>query len=182
MDMQPGAESTDEPGGLAPGLLCRVARLLSIAGAIMVLALVLLIDADIGSRFFFNRPLNGVAELVELTIVALVFLQLPMAVADGGMVRSGELLRVLSARVPRLGQGLTVLFELAGVIVLGVLAAGLLPKLAEAWTDSLYKGQPGMFTAPIWPVTAICLIGCALGVAIYAGSAVRRLIRAPEGR
>ena len=166
---------SDAPGSAAPRALLRLSQALGAVAALLVLGLAGLINADIISRYTLNRPVSGVAELVELAIVIVVFMQLPLAVATGGLIRSPELHQRLALRNPRLGNYLTMFFELCGAIVLGVLTIGLWPEIVEAWRDGLYKGQPGIFTAPLWPATAATMVGSGLGSLCFAASLLRRL-------
>ena len=64
---------------------------LNSAGSVLILAIVVLINLDVFSRFLFNNPIDGVTELVELSIVAIVFLQLADAVRNGRLTRSDGL-------------------------------------------------------------------------------------------
>lgn len=164
-----------DPGAAAPHMLLRLSQALGAVAAVMVLALACLINADVLSRFLLNSPIRGVAELVELAIVIVVFVQLPLAVATGGLIRSAELHQRLSRQSPQIGTCATVLFELCGALVLAVLAIGLWPEMIEAWRDGLYKGQPGIFTAPLWPAMAATVIGSALGSLCYIASLFRRM-------
>ena len=52
-------------------------------GTVIIFAMMIIINVDVFSRFLFNAPFDGVTELVELSIVAIVFLQLGDAVRCG---------------------------------------------------------------------------------------------------
>lgn len=165
----------DEPGTMVPPALRRGAEIMGIAGALLVLLLALMINSDILSRVLANRPIRGVAEMVELTIVVIVFVQLPLTVVTGGLVRSSELHRRIGVHWPRIGQAMTLFFEIGGVVVFAVLAWGLWPKFIEAWQDGLYKGQPGLFTVATWPAILASVVGSAVSSVAFAVSALRRL-------
>lgn len=176
MDIEPHSPA-DEPGALVPKPLRNVVDVVGSLGAILVLALALLINTDIVSRFLLNHPIKGVAELVELSIVIIVFVQLPLAVATGGLIRSSELHQTVSARYPAVGKALTVVFELVGVLIFALFAWGVWPRFIEAWTDGLYKGQPGVFTAPTWPAELAIVIGASLAALCFVLSCLTRIGR-----
>lgn len=160
---------------MVPRTLSLVVGVMGGLGALLVLSLALLINSDILSRLFFNHPLKGVAELVELAIVVIVFVQLPLTVATGGLVRASELHLRIGQRHPCLARAMTLVFEATGAVLLGLLAWALWPKFTEAWTDNLFKGQPGLFTAPIWPALLSVVIGSALAALCFATSFAMRL-------
>lgn len=164
------------PGAAVPHIILQTVRAIGAFGAILVLVLALLINADIVARFALNHPLNGIAELVELSIVIVVFIQLPLAVATGSMIRSAELHERLSKRHKFIGQLLSVIFEIGGAVVLAGFAAGIWPNLVDAWSNNLYKGQPGIFIVPLWPAVAASMIGTALATLCFVASAARRIL------
>ena len=57
------------------------------AGVLGVFLLTFLICADIVGRTVFDRPILGVTEIVSLSLVAFVFLQLPYAIAQRRLMR-----------------------------------------------------------------------------------------------
>jgi TRAP-type C4-dicarboxylate transport system permease small subunit len=57
-------------------------------GSLWIFALMVMIDVDAFSRTFFNHPFHGVLELVELSIVGIVFLQLGDVTRQGRLTRS----------------------------------------------------------------------------------------------
>jgi len=169
--------SPREPGGLVPVRLRRIADGMGAFGALLVLSLALLINSDVLSRFFLNHPIKGVAEMVELAIVVIVFIQLPLTIATGGLVRASELHHRVSQRRPGVGRVMSLTFELVGVVVFALLTWALWPKLTEAWIDNLYKGQPGLFTVPIWPAVLVTLVGSAISATCFLTSFWYRLRR-----
>ena len=60
---------------------------LNAAGVVWVFALMFLIVADITARTVFDDPIAGVTEMVSLSLVACVFLQLAHAVLHGRLMR-----------------------------------------------------------------------------------------------
>lgn len=133
--------------------------MLSALGATMIVLIMAMICTDVVSRYVFDHPIRGVAELTELFIVGIVFLQLPHAVRLGKLTRSDGAYGFLLGRIPWLGHTLGALYDLAGAALLSIIALGGLPKLASAWENGFYYGVVDVFTFPEWPVWVLLLIG-----------------------
>lgn len=131
------------------------------AASIWIFCLMILICADIIGRSIFNAPVQGVAEIVANSIVAIVFLQAAHALMSGRMTRTDILARWLEEERPFAAGMMRVTFHLAGLLVFGLIAQGTWPKLVDAWIEEEFFGAQGVFTAPVWPIKA-CLFGGAL--------------------
>jgi hypothetical protein len=68
-------------------LFATLVGVLNAAGVVWVFALMLLISADITARTAFDDPIAGVTEMVSLSLVACVFLQLAHALLQGRFMR-----------------------------------------------------------------------------------------------
>ena len=154
------------PAGTISGAVDRVARnllraivVLNGLGGVWIAALMLLINADVNSREALTAPIRGVPELVALSIVGIVFLQLAHTLWSGRITRSDSLLGRLMRAQPAIGHGLDALFHLAGAAVMAVLFWASLPYFRRAFDEGDYVGALGDFTAPTWPVRLIILIG-----------------------
>jgi len=133
---------------------------LNAVGTLWTFALLVLINADVFGRYLLNSPIRGVPELVALSIVGIVFLQLPHTLRVGRMTRSDVFIgKVLAAR-PRLGRALEFVYHLTGAGLFVLLVQATVPLFRQAWTENLYVGAAGDFTAPEWPVKLIVVIGC----------------------
>lgn len=131
------------------------------AGTLWIIALMILINADILGRDLFAAPIRGVAEIASLSIVAIVFLQLADTLRVGRFTRSEALLGPLAHSAPRLARVLQATYHLAGAVLLGVLAAAGWPLLVESWNTGEYLGAIGDFQAPLWPMRALIVAGAA---------------------
>ena len=135
--------------------------LLNSIGTLWIFALMVVICLDVIGRTAFNSPLPGVLELVRLSIVGIVFIQLGHTLRAGRITRADNLIHILQRRLPRFGYGIQVLFELAGTGVFVVLFQASLPLFLRSWASGEYAGIEGYITYPIWPVRLIILIGSA---------------------
>ncbi|OVZ62228.1 MULTISPECIES: TRAP transporter small permease subunit [unclassified Pigmentiphaga] len=148
---------------------------LNAVGTLLIVGVMVAINSDIVGRAFFGHPISGVPEMVSMSIVAIVFLQVAHSLRLGGLTRAEVLLDKLA---PRGRAGLEALYCLIGAAFCAVLFNGLVPLFERAWTRDLFVGAIGDFTAPIWPVRLIMLVGTvALGLQFLA-RAVRALCAA----
>ena len=156
-----------------------VAGLNSIGG-VLIFGLVVMINLDIASRFLFNAPIDGVTELVELSIVAIVFLQLGDAVRNGRLTRSDGLYKKIKEKNPRLGHILGAFFDLAGAAFFTTLIAGSVPRFIDAWERGYYSGNKGIVVIPVWPVRLIIVIGAVTVVFVFLGLIRKHLVALNE--
>lgn len=178
-----GAPYTGSTGTLPAGgfdgafdrALGRVLGGMNALGSAWIFVLMILINIDAGGRTWFAAPMNGVVEMVELTLVAIVFLQLGDATRHGRLTRSDGFFRLVERRWPAVGRWLGAAFELCGLAFMAIVLWGGVPILAEAWREDFYVGTEGIFTAPVWPVKLIVVIGSALMAVQFAVLAWRRL-------
>jgi TRAP-type mannitol/chloroaromatic compound transport system permease small subunit len=122
----------------------------------------MLVNTDIIGRTLFNKPVRGVAEIVGMTIVACVFLQLAHAIRNDRLTRS-EIILVRLKKYPRFKRGLEAFYELVGALILTILFVYSVPMFVNAWTTDDFVGAEGDFMAPVWPVKLIIVIGSLLG-------------------
>ena len=132
-------------------------------GTAWVFVLLVIINLDIGGRALFNHPLRGVPEIVALSIVACVFLQIAHTLKVGRLTRSDILLNWLQSRHPALKHLLEAVYYLIGGCLMAILFKASIPLFTKAWQIDEYVGAQGDFMAPVWPVKLIILIGCAAG-------------------
>lgn len=156
----------DDPGGGQRGA-ARASAVFNAAsfalngiGTIWILALMVLINADVFGRALLNRPIAGVPEMVSISIVGIVFLQLTHTLRVNRFIRSDVIIgRVFKARA-RLGYAMQGVHHLIGAALLGIIFAFTLDKFERAWSIDEYIGTEGDFTAPLWPIFLMILIGC----------------------
>ena len=154
-------------------------------GTLWIIALLVLINADVAGRNFFAAPIDGVIEIIEITLVAIVFLQLGDATRIGRLTRSDGFFGLMLARAPRAGHVLGAIFDFLGALFMFFILYGFWPTLVQSWQRDEYVGNEGVFTAPTWPVKLIVVIGCVVTMLIFLGFAWRYVrvligIAAPE--
>ena len=157
MSAQPAGKESGNPVIRAFSAL--VAGLNSI-GTAWIFVLMLIINVDVLSRYLFNAPIQGVAEIVELSIVGIVFLQISDAVRAGRLTRSDGLYLQILKRRPITGRVMGVVFDLAGSVFFIFILQGAVPRLIEAYERGYFAGNEGLFVVPVWPIRLILVIGC----------------------
>ncbi len=151
-------------------------KVLNMLGTGLILLLVLLINSDVVGRALFGAPVSGVPEMVSLSIVAIVFLQIAQTVSVGRLTRSDALLGVVARRWPRLRQVFESVYNLLSAGLLIILFSSSLGLFEKSWRKQTFVGSVGDFTAPVWPVKLIILIGCAALVLQFALGAVKAFL------
>lgn len=131
-------------------------------GTALIFGMMAMITTDIFFRYIFNSPFDGVTELTEVGIVAVVFLQAAHALRSGRFIRSDAFYTTLLTKVPKVGYSLGFCFELAGAFMLALIAWGSYPKMVTSWVENYYVGNVGVFTFPEWPSWALIVVGSAV--------------------
>jgi TRAP-type mannitol/chloroaromatic compound transport system permease small subunit len=177
----PGARDaagvSDAPGPKEPGVLRAldaVTQGLNVAGSVLILALTVLVGVDVAGRNLADAPVSGVPELVTLSIVAIVFLQIPAALRAGRITRSEGVLNALARRAPALARGVETAFDLAAIAMVGVIVRTTWPIFSRAWERGEFIGAVGDFTAPVWPVKLTILVGGAVLILQFVARIWRR--------
>jgi len=166
----------NESGNLISRLFSRFVAGLNSVGGVLIFGLVVMINLDIIFRFLFNSPIDGVTELVELSIVAIVFLQLGDAVRNGRLTRSDGLYNKIKEKNPRVGHMLGAFFDIAGAVFFMTLIAGSVPRFIDAWERGYYAGNKGIIVIPVWPVRLIIVIGALTVIFVFLGLVKDHLI------
>lgn len=179
------SEVTDAYGQPLPGRFERLTQALNALGTLWIVALMLLINADVLGRELLNAPVRGTTELVSLSIVGIVFLQLADTLASGRLTRADVLLDRLKRTTPWLAALLQALYHLVGAGLMAVILWAAWAPLVESIRIQEYVGALGDFTAPVWPVRLIMLVGMVMTLLTFVLLAwldLRRLRAGLKGR
>lgn len=161
--------------------LTRVAKYIAttanVAGTLVVLALVVIVNYDIVARGVFNAPFKGAYEVVQFTMVLIVFLQLPDVIRVNRLTRSDGLLFIIGDKYPRAAATLRRVINAGSAVVMALIAIAILPEFFDMWETQDFFGVPGVFTAPWWPIklaifcsATLCAVILALKVISKTGS------------
>ena len=176
-------DTHDCPPESAPnGVFDRIAAGLSALSSLWIVALMLLIVADVIGRSFLNSPITGVAEVAGRSVVAIVFLQIASAVLQGRLTRSDLILRLIGRASPRAVAALEILFALTAALAFALIVRAAWPNLLQVWSTSEFFGVQGVFTIPLWPFRAIMVGGAALAVLAALLVAARQSVQLWRGQ
>ncbi len=147
------------------------------AGVVWVFALTFLICADIAGRNLFDRPIHGVPEMVSLSLVASVFLQLAYAVHRGRLTQAEFLLARLDEQSPAAAARWRAALAVTTAVLFALMAVGAWPDFLTAFRTREFEGVEGIFKVEVWPVKALLVFGSI----VVAAEALRQLAAALPG-
>lgn len=113
-------------------MFSRFLGLMNACGTVWIFLLMILINSDIVGRELFGSPVRGTTELMSLSIVGIVFLQLGHTLMTGKVTRSDMMIEALLIQQPRAGHALQCLYHIAGAALLGIILVGSLNLLQES--------------------------------------------------
>jgi TRAP-type mannitol/chloroaromatic compound transport system permease small subunit len=160
-DRLPGAAGTDSYNRPQPFGFHRLTAAMNALGTLWIFILMVLMNVDVIGRGLFGAPLRGVTEIVSMSIVGIVFLQLADTLHIGRFTRADVLLDRLKCSQPRLASGLQALYHLVGMMLLATICWASWGPLLEAFRIGEYVGAVGDFQAPMWPIRLIVVLGSA---------------------
>ena len=154
---------------------------LNALGTMIIIALMVLICADVVGRNLLASSLPGVIELAELGIVSLVFLQIADTLRSGKLMRSDVLINTINAMFPRLGAFMNLCFDVTGAVLFYFIVQGAFERFTDAWKGGFYLGNQGSFTAPTWPMELCVAMGSGLMCLLFITNALGHLVRVIKG-
>lgn len=154
-------------------------------GTLVVLALVAILNLDVIMRGVFSSPIKGTYEIVQFSVVMIVFLQLADVVRVDRLTRSDGFLNLLHSRQPGLTANLRRIINAISAIFMGLIAYITFPEFLHMWNTQDYFGVPGLFTLPWWPVKLVITFGTTLSCIVFVVKVVTAqdrpaLVRVPE--
>lgn len=149
----------DSYGAPFPFGLHYLIRAMNALGTLWILGLMVLINADVFGRNLLSHPVRGVTEMVSLSIVGIVFLQLADTLHSGRFTRADILLDRVKRSSPAAGDAMHAAFHVVGLALMLVILLASWQPLLESVRIQEYVGAIGDFQLPVWPVRLITLIG-----------------------
>lgn len=128
----------------------RAAATLNAMAAIWAFALAFVILTDVVGRIF-GFAIQGTVELIANSIVAIVFLQLPLAIERGSFLRATV---IYDALPPGGRAAIDVVTCLLGAAVFLAIAVGGWDDMITAFRIGEYEGE-GALRVPVYPTRAI---------------------------
>lgn len=144
-------------------MLGRIAQWCHLVSAFWVVVLALIIFVDVTGRYLFSTPLLGATEIIMNSVVSITFLQLPLAIYRGGMLRTTVLSDAVTPNSQRMlrtvGNSLGLFFFIAT-------AYSSWQPFVDAWQIGEYEGE-GSLRVPTYPVRFLLIITTAFAALVY---------------
>jgi len=172
MSDQPGMRS----GGHVRRTVHQATQVLAFIAVLCIVVILFAIVADVTRRTLFGKSVEGVVELSEVMMVAIVFLGLGFAERRGAHVSMTLLVRKLPPRTAAVVNGLGLLLVVA---VVGWMIYVTGDRALASFEDREFRF--GLVRVPVWPAR----IAIAVGLGAYFLELAFRLIddvRAATGR
>jgi hypothetical protein len=173
----------------------RMAIFANAVGAVVIFALVAIMNADVVARGIFHAPINGVVEIVIFSLILIVFLQLPDVVRSNRLTRSDGFLILADNHHPLLARFARRIIDAMAAVFMALIAWTVWPEFFDSietchfitppefgpkptgdfWVDiraafgrCQYFGTPGIFTAPWWPAKLAISFSVSLCAILFA--------------
>ena len=134
----------------------------NIIGTILIIFIMIIVNADVIGRELFLMPIAGVPMMVSMSIVAIVFLQTPQTFNRGRLTQNVSILNAIGRRSPLVKLLLDITYSIAAFFLILQIFKSTYPLFIKSWVRNTYEGTIGDFTAPIWPIKLVILLGCLL--------------------
>lgn len=146
------------------GAPIKLARAVHLFSAFWTMALAFLIFGDVFGRTAMNSPIPGTKEIIQNSVVAITFLQLPLAIYSGSMLRTS----IFADAVPdTLRRVLRTVCSVLGLALFIGLIWSTWPAFWDAYRIGEYEGE-GALRVATWPVRGTVLVMSAFGFVAYA--------------
>jgi TRAP-type C4-dicarboxylate transport system permease small subunit len=132
--------------------LGRISRILLYAGTVALIGMMLATTADVVLRAAVNQPIRGVVDMVEITMLLVVFLGLPDAFLRGEQVTVDVIDHLAS---PRVVAALRLAGAALSALFLALLATNIVQPLLDAWRFGDRKAD---LPVPLYPLVALVLL------------------------
>jgi TRAP-type C4-dicarboxylate transport system permease small subunit len=143
--------------------IAEIAEKIHTISAVWVIILALIIFIDVTGRYFFSTPLLGASEIIKNSVVSITFLQLPLAIYRGSMIRTTLIYELMS---PKAQRALKNLMYICGLLFfLGTAWSSIGPSI-EAIAVSEYEGE-GALRVPTYPVRFLIIAASLFAAYVY---------------
>lgn len=140
-----------------------LSRGIHILSSVWVFILAIVILTDVVGRVLFLQPLPGTKEILQNSVIAVTFLQVPLAIYSGSMLRTTLLVGML----PPLGKKIARTFSyLLGFFLFLAITYASAPEVLEAFRLGEYEGE-GVLRIYTWPIRSLIVLTSAFAAFAY---------------
>lgn len=140
-----------------------VARMIHILSSIWVFILAIVILIDVFGRVLFLSPLPGTKEILQNSVILVTFLQIPLAIYSGSMLRTTLLTEALPPFAQRI---LRTLAYTLGFVLFAAIGFASFPEAVEAMRLNEYEGE-GSLRIYTWPIRFLLVFTAAFAAFAY---------------
>ena len=145
-----------------------IVNVLSVIAAVWLMLIAVVIFLEVTGRGLFNVFLGG-DEIVTNSVPAIVFLQVPLAIRVGSMLRTTIVFDHLGKRGRHAINGLSYIVALVLFVAIGI---GGWEDMIKGWEIKEYQGI-GALEVPVYPIRTIIIGSAFLTVLVYSTLLVR---------
>lgn len=150
--------------------LDRVCDILNVIAAIWLMLIAFVIFVEVTGRGFFSTFMGG-DEIVTNSVPAIVFLQVPLAIRVGSMLRT----TIIYDQFGKIGRHfINALSYALGIVLFVAIAVGGWTDMIKGWEIGEYQGI-GALEVPVYPIRTIIIGSAILIVLIYGAMLARAL-------
>ena len=139
-----------------------ISQTFNVMGTVLIIFVMIIVNCDVIGRELFLAPIAGVPMMVSMSIVAIVFLQIPQTFKQGRLTQNEAILNSIGKRNSLIKLLIEVIYALAAFYLILQVFKATYPMFLKSWVRNTFEGTVGDFTAPIWPIKLIILLGCFL--------------------
>ena len=162
---------------MGPRILGRIAVWLNALAAGWLIAIAIVISVEVIGRGIFNTFMGG-DEIVTNSVPAIIFLQVPLAIHVGTMLRTTILYDHVGSGARR---GIDILNAVIGIALFAAIAVGGWEDMIKGWEIKEYQGI-GALEVPVYPIRTIIIVSAILIVGIYGTQIARAFSGAHSDR
>ena len=155
-----------------------ISRIFYFCGAISICVLFLLMFGDVSSRFLFNSPIRGTAEVSKYLLVAIAFLSLGYAQLKGTHISVETLVSHLTAKLRSI---LDIIFSLLAMGFFSVMCIQTADRAYLDWQEGILLSATSV-RLPVWWPSFVAAVGCLLLVVSLGVQIVRSAVKLRTGR
>jgi len=135
--------------GVKNNYISHLTKILNAGGCIWTAILMIIIMIDVSGRYFFNRPLIGTPEIIQISIVGITFLQIPYVQLIDEHLSVTVLYDKLGKKLKKI---IDLTSSLLGIFVFGIIIYSGWKLLLLAIKINECDGSMASVMVPTWPV------------------------------
>jgi TRAP-type mannitol/chloroaromatic compound transport system permease small subunit len=155
--LRPGIESIRKA-------FLRFGSVLNACASFWIFLIMFLVTGDVLGRVLLNHPITGTPEFVKVSIVGIVFMQIPHTLWMRRHIRSEILIRRVNGAAREL---FNVFAYLLGLSVFLAIFISTWDATVTSWQILEFEGE-GAVRIPTYPIRTLILLGSAMTAILYA--------------